>query len=140
MNRTNVILGTGFLAFGLYLVASGAQLPAGIGRLPGAGFFPLVIGIVTVVLALLLLAAAFRGAASPSFEMINGKIIAGVIGLTFAYLLLWGSGLFALRTAVFLALFLRLLGERWKTSVSVSAVLTATVTLAFQFGLRVSLE
>lgn len=140
MNRTNAILGTGFLAFGLYLVASGAQLPAGIGLLPGAGFFPLVIGIVTVVLALLLLTTAFRGAASPSFEMVNGKTIAGVIGLTFAYLLLWGSGLFALRTAVFLVLFLRLLGERWRTSVSVSAVLTATVTLAFQFGLRVSLE
>ena len=140
MNRTNSILGTGFLALGLYLVASGTQLPAGIGGLPGAGFFPLVIGIVTVVLALLLLAAAFRGTASPAFEMINGKIIAGVIGLTFAYLLLWGSGLFALRTAVFLALFLRLLGERWKTSVSVSAVLTAPVTVAFQFGLRVSLE
>jgi hypothetical protein len=53
---------------------------------------------------------------------------------------LWGSGLFALRSAVFLALFLRLLGETWKTSVAVSAVLAAGVTLAFQFGLRISLE
>jgi putative tricarboxylic transport membrane protein len=140
VNRTNAILGAGFLAFGLYLVVSGVLLPAGIGRLPGAGFFPIVIGIATVVLALLLLASAFRGAVSPSFELINGKTIAAVVGLTFAYLLLWGSGLFALRTAVFLALLLRTLGERWKTSMTVSAVLTAAVTLAFQLGLRVSLE
>jgi hypothetical protein len=63
-----------------------------------------------------------------------------VAGLLFAYLLLWGTGLFALRTAVFLALLLRMLGQSWRTSAVVGLTLTAAIVLAFQYGLRVSLE
>jgi len=139
MNRTDAIVAACFVALGLYLLISGAALPAGIGRLLGAGFFPVLIGLATSGLALCLLASAFRRSGL-RYEIENHRALGGVIGLTFVYLFLWGSGLFVVRTAVFLALFLRMLGERWKTSLAVAAVLTAGVTLAFQYGLRVSLE
>ena len=74
------------------------------------------------------------------FLIENRAAVVGAIGLTFVYLVLWGTGLFALRTGVFLALFLKFLGQNWKTSIAVAAVLTVTVTVAFQMGLRVSLE
>jgi len=66
--------------------------------------------------------------------------VLSVCALTAVYLAMWGTGLFALRTAVFLALFLRLVGQSWRAGVSVSAALTAVAVLAFQIGLRVNLE
>lgn len=140
MNRTNLILAACFLLLGAYLTLSALALPAGIGRLPGAGFFPLVIGIAILFLSLLLLAQAFQRGETAGFRIENRATVAGAIGLTFLYLFLWGTGLFAVRTAVFLTLFLRFLGEGWKSSLAVAAVLTTAITLAFQLGLRVSLE
>lgn len=140
-NRRDIVVALCFLLLGGYLVVTALGLPAGVGRLPGAGFFPLVTGVVTLVLTALLFVQTWRRReeAAPA-ETAHWTAIGGVIGLTFFYLLLWGTGLFWLRTVVFLALFLRLLGEAWKTSFLVSATLTVAVTLAFQVGLRISLE
>ena len=140
MNRANLILAALFLAFGLYLVVSASFLPAGSGRVPGPGFFPQTVGVVILVLAALLFVQAFRETDATKFVVENHLAIGGAIGLTFLFLSLWGTGLFALRTLVFLTLFLRFLGEQWRQSLTVAAVLTVAVTLAFQYGLRVSLE
>ncbi len=140
MSRSNLILAALFLAFGVYLVVSAEFLPEGAGRVPGPGFFPQTIGVVILLLGALLLAQALRSSGGVEFLIENHWAIGGAIGLTFLFLLLWGTGFFALRTLVFLTLFLRFLGERWRQSLTVAAVLTAAVTAAFQYGLRVSLE
>ena len=140
MSRSNLILAALFLTFGVYLVVSAAFLPEGLGRVPGPGFFPQTIGVVILLLGALLLAQALRSSGGVEFAIENHVAIGGAIGLTFLFLLLWGTGFFALRTLVFLTLFLRFLGERWRQSLTVAAVLTAAVTAAFQYGLRVSLE
>jgi hypothetical protein len=140
MTRSNLAVAAAFLFLGVYLVASASALPAGVGRLPGPGFFPQVIGSVTMMLAVALLIQAARRREGGAFELANARGIAGAIGLVFLYLLLWGSGWFALRTAVFLALLLRFLGQRWTASIAVGLALTAAVVGAFQYGLRISLE
>jgi hypothetical protein len=142
MTRTNLIVAFGFALLGLYLIASSFALPPGMGRLPGPGFFPQVIGVAIMLLAGTLLVQTIRARTAPQsdWRIENGKAIAGAIGLVFVYLLLWGTGLFALRTAVFLALFIRFMGQPWKQSIVVSVVLSAVVVAAFQFGLHVSLE
>ena len=67
--------------------------------------------------------------------------LAAIVALvTLAYLALWGTGFFFLRTVLFLFLLLRLLGEKSRTGIAVAVVLTTAVTLAFQYGLHVSLE
>ena len=139
MHRATLFAALFFLLLGGCLFLSASGLPRGSGSLPGAGFFPRMIGGLMVVLAAALLGKAVRSEGE-AFSFEHRGAVAGVIGLIFGYLLLWGSGLFALRTAVFLALLLRFLGQSWKTSAAVAAVLTALVTLAFQWGLRVSLE
>ena len=110
--------------------------------MPGPGFFPRVIGAVIILLAGALIVQTVRARTLPQGEwhIENGRAIAGAIGLVFVYLLLWGTGLFALRTAVFLALFVRFMGQPWKQSIVVSLVLSAVVVAAFQYGLHVSLE
>ena len=131
------IVGVAFLLFAGALLLGARALPAGIGKLPGAGFFPFWIGVAMVLLAAPL---ALRAPAVEAKAPARWDRPAMVAGLTLVYLLLWGSGLFALRTVVFLALLLRLLGESWRASAGVSVTLTAAVVLAFQYGLRVSLE
>jgi len=139
-SRTDLVVGALFLALGLYLVVSATALPAGSGGLPGSGFFPRIIGIVMALLSAALLVNTLRGSSTIAFDLSHGRVIGGVVGLTFVYLLLWGTGLFALRTFVFLVLFLRFLEQSWRASLTVAGALTAAIAAAFQYGLRVSLE
>jgi hypothetical protein len=110
------------------------------GRLPGPGFFPRAIGGVMVLLSLALLRSARQGGETQAPAPADLRTVAGVVGLLFLYLLLWGTGLFPLRTAVFLLVLLRFLGQSWRSGLTVSLSLTVAIVLAFQIGLRVSLE
>ncbi len=140
MKRVDRITGGLFLGLGCALAASAAAFPAGIGGLPGAGFFPRVIGAFMAVLAAaLLLRPDLRGGSSVSWTS-NGQQVAGMLGLLFAYLCLWGTGFFVLRTAAYVAVTLRFLGQEWKWAGSYAAALTAFVWLAFDMGLNVTLE
>jgi hypothetical protein len=135
-----VMVGGTFLALGVALVVSSHTLPPGMGRLPGPGFFPGVIGGVMILLSLALLGRGRRGDEAESGPPADLRTVAGVVGLLFLYLLLWGTGLFAVRTAVFLLVLLRFLGQPWRSGLTVSLSLTVVIVLAFQVGLRVSLE
>jgi hypothetical protein len=139
MNRTDVTVGTLFLVLGVYLLISSFSFPPGMGALPGPGFFPTVIAVVVVALSLALLVGGLRTAVGPEFRLENRRALAVTVGLLTGFLLLWGVVPFAVRTLVFLALFLRFLGQTWRAAILVGAVLTAAVLAAFQYGLRVSL-
>ena len=45
-NRTDLLVSAGFLLLGIYLMVSGNRLPA------GAGFFPMVLGLVVLALSI----------------------------------------------------------------------------------------
>ncbi len=137
MNRCDLVVSLLFLFLGAALLAGASSLPPGLGALPGPGFFPGVIGAAVAVLAAGLFASSVRGGGA-SFVVDNRRRLALTAGLLILYLLLWGVTPFALQTFVMLAVFLRMLGEPWRTSVLVSGVLAAAVTLAFQYGLRVN--
>ena len=124
----------GLLLFGSWL------LPSGMGRLPGPGFFPGVIGAAMMALSVALVVRP--SAAETAGSLLRGEMrTAGIAALlTFGYLALWGSGFFFLRTVLFLYVFLRILGEKPRAGIAVALVLTAAVTLAFQYGLHVTLE
>jgi putative tricarboxylic transport membrane protein len=133
------IVGASFLVLGIALVASSYALPPGLGRVPGPGFFPRVIGGVMLLLSASLLWQARRPAPAPSTGGADTRTVLFVVGLLFLYLLAWGTGPFAVRTAVFLLLLLRGLGQPWRAALTLSLSLTAVVILAFQLGLRVPL-
>ena len=140
MNKSNLAVAAVFLALGICLVATARQLPPGMGPLPGPGFFPGVVGAVIVLLSGLLLAASLRKARGGDLRITNAKALAMTAVLLTLYLLLWGKVPFAIRTVVFVVLFLRCLGQRWRSALTVAVVLTAAVVLAFQYGLRVNLQ
>lgn len=140
MNRPNLVLGIILAVLGSGLVFSATQFPPGMGRLPGPGFFPALIGAAILALAGFLIAVSLRSSSSRSFALANHWQLAWTAALVGAYLLAWGWIPFPVRTGVLVIVFLRLLGQRWRTSVTVAAVLTTAVVLAFQHGLRVDLQ
>jgi len=131
-----MIAGVLFLVLGLYLTISSFGLPSGIGGLPGPGFFPRVIGVLMVALSI----AALRDRRPAGSPIENRRTITGTVALTILYLLLWGTGGFAVKTAVFLVALLRMYGQSWRPAAIVSLALTAAATLGFQYGLRLTLE
>ena len=138
--RSDTITGGAFLALGIAFVASGLALPPGVGGLPGAGFFPQVIGAVMALLACgLLLQCRGEERRAPS-GIGNVKQVAGTAALLLGYLSLWGTGFFAVRTAVFLAVTLRFLGQKWAACWGFAAVLTVVIYLTFNTGLNITLE
>jgi hypothetical protein len=139
MKRSDVWVGGAFLMLGLGVLVASFGFPPGMGRLPGPGFFPAVIGAAITCLSLALLWSAFRNPARESAAIGGRKTMVITIGLLTVFLALWGVVPFPVRTLIFVALFLRLVGETWLRSVVVAAVLTTAVVLAFQYGLRVSL-
>ncbi len=140
MAREDVVAGGAFLLAGLGLVFSGTRFPAGVGGLPGAGFFPQAIGTMMAVLAAALTLRGLRSAPTTAAAGTDLRAVAVVGALLCGYLALWGSGFFLVRTAVFLVLVLRFLGQRWLPSLAYAAALVAFVHLAFEAGLNVSLE
>lgn len=140
MKRDDTVAGGLFLALGVLLIASGSAFPPGIGGLPGAGFFPRAIGGLMAALAVVLALKPIRAGRSEAFTISNRRQVTGTLGLLFGYLCLWGTGFFAVRTAVYLALTLRFLGQGWVPALTYSTALTAFVWLAFDMGLNVSLQ
>ena len=125
---------------GTALLASGTRFPAGVGGLPGAGFFPQAIGAMMASLAATLAFRSLRSQEPPAAGVSDLRAVGVVAALLFGYLALWGSGFFLLRTGVFLLLVLRFLGQRWLPSLTFAAALVAFVHFAFSVGLNVSLR
>lgn len=140
MNRSDLVVAVIFIGLGVFMTASAYRLPPGIKGSPGPGFFPGLLGVFMIVFAAGLMKQSLRRSAEESPVMENKRTLALSVGLILLYLLLWGSGTFLLRTAVFLTLLLRVLGEGWKRSVAVAAVMVTTITLGFYYGLRLTLE
>ena len=140
MSRSDSVVAGLFLALGLLLIVSGLAFPPGVGGLPGAGFFPKAIGVLMSLLALGLLIKRTEAPSKGPGWVANRQQVAGTAALLCGYLLLWGTGLFPARTAIFLLLTLRFLGQRWLEAAGYSAALTAFVYLAFDMGLNVSLD
>jgi len=138
VNRSDLAVALLFLLLGLLLWSSASAFPPGVGGLPGPGFFPRVIGIVMLAPAVALLAQAWRRP-GPASGAARAKPVLFTVVLLAAYLALWDRVPFALRTLLLLALYLRCLGQRWRTALQVAFVLTASVVAAFEYGLRVSL-
>jgi hypothetical protein len=140
MSPLDRIVAVAFAVLAGLLLLGSWLLPPGVGRLPGPGFFPGSIGGVMLALSIALLVRP--STAESTGSLLRGDLrLAGIAALiTFAYLALWGTGFFFLRTVLFLYLFLRILGEKPRAGVGVALALAAAVILAFQYGLHVALE
>jgi hypothetical protein len=130
------IFALGFVVLGLGMVFYAHGFPPGMAGLPGPGFLPSVIGIATILLATALLLVP----ASSEFRPGNLRAVLMTLLLTMTYLGFWGAGTFVFRTALFLALLMRFLGEGWIRAVAAAVVLAGGIFAAFTYGLGLRLD
>ena len=121
-------------AAGVYLVLA-LRLPFGATARPGAGFYPVLVGIFAIVTAVAATASAFRAiprAAADPAEMdgaARGRVIVSVIALVAFCLVLPWIG-YPAAAFGFVAVVLRYLGAGWT-----AALLTGVLSAAGSHGL-----
>ena len=121
-------------AAGVYLTLA-LRLPFGAAARPGAGFYPVIVAVFAVVVALGATASAFRATprAEPDIAQLDAaarrRVVISVIALAaFCLALPWVG--YPAAAFVFVAVVLRSLGGRWST-----AVLTGVLSSAGSYGL-----
>ena len=122
------------VAAGAYLILS-LQLPFGAAARPGAGFYPVIVAVFALVVALGATASAFRsapGAAAAAVDLdaaARRRVVISVAALVaFCLALPWVG--YPAAAFAFVTIVLRYLGGRWTT-----ALLTGALSAAGSYGL-----
>ena len=122
------------VAAGVYLILA-LRLPFGVAARPGAGFYPVIVAVFAIVVALGATASAFRSATGAKAEAIEldaasrRRVVISVVALVaFCLVLPWVG--YPLAAFAFVAVVLRYLGARWTT-----ALLTGALSSAGSYGL-----
>jgi len=129
------------VAAGVYLTLA-LQLPFGAAARPGAGFYPVIVAIFAIAVALMATASAFRGAtAAAAIELgapARRRVVISVVALVVFCLALPWIGYPAAAFA-FVTVVLRYLGGRWTTALLTGALSAAASYVLFAVLLDVPL-
>ena len=117
---------------GIYLTLA-VRLPFGTAARPGAGFYPVIVAVFAVVVALAATASAFRGARGAEAVALapasRRRVVISVMALVaFCFMLPWVG--YPAAALGFVAVVLRYLGARWTT-----ALLTGVLSSAGSYGI-----
>jgi len=130
-----------FLLVGAWICLEAIQVPVGTVRMPGAGFFPLVLGLTLVVLSLALLAMNLLSpAAGPTRVWPERPEVLYLLGSMVAAVWLFERAGFLLTMALFLGVAVRVLGTMsWVTVVVAAMVGSVTSYMVFSRALLIAL-
>jgi putative tricarboxylic transport membrane protein len=125
-------------AGGVYLTLA-LRLPFGAAARPGAGFYPVIVAVFAIVVALAATAIAFRGVPRAEADGVvvdaaaRRRVVISVVALAaFCLALPWVG--YPVAACAFVAVVLRYLGGRWTT-----ALFTGVLSSAASYGLFVGL-
>jgi putative tricarboxylic transport membrane protein len=117
---------------GVYLTLA-LRLPFGAVERPGAGFYPVIVAVFAIVVALAATASGFRGAPGAEAVALDAaprrRVVLSVVALVaFCLTLPWVG--YPAAAFAFVAVVLRCLGGRWTT-----ALITGALSSAASYGL-----
>ena len=120
------------VAAGVYLTLA-LRLPFGGAARPGAGFYPVIVAVFAIVVALMATASAFRGGSGAVAVELDAasrrRVVLSVVALVaFCLVLPWVG--YPAAAFAFVTVVLRYLGGRWTT-----ALLTGVLSSAGSYGL-----
>ena len=120
------------VAAAVYLILA-LRLPFGMAARPGAGFYPVIVAVFAVVVALAATASAFRGVQAATAIALDAaprrRVVISVVSLVAFCLVLPWIG-YPVAAFAFVTVVLRYLGSRWT-----SALLTGALASAGSYGL-----
>jgi putative tricarboxylic transport membrane protein len=122
-----------FLLVALWVCFEALQVPLGTFRMPGAGFFPLALGLALGLCSVLLLALSL---ASPAFGATEGwperRDVFYLAGTIIAAVWLFERAGFVLTMSLFLAATTRVLGRlSWRTAIVVALIGSTVAYVVF---------
>jgi putative tricarboxylic transport membrane protein len=113
-----------FLLLAVFICFEAWQVPVGSLRMPGAGFFPLLLGVTLGVLALLLLGMSLVGAGGDAVDVRpERREVLQLAASIFVAVFLFERAGFLLTMALFVAVVMKILGTMSWTTAIVFAVL-----------------
>ena len=120
------------VAAGVYLTLA-LRLPFGAAARPGAGFYPVIVAVFAIVVALMATASAFRGATGSAAVELDAaprrRVMISVVALVaFCLGLPWVG--YPVAAFAFVTVVLHYLGGRWTTS-----LLTGALSSAGSYGI-----
>ena len=129
------------VAAGVYLTLA-FQLPFGAAARPGAGFYPVIVAVFAIVVALAATASAFRGAAAAEPVELDApsrrRVVISVVALVaFCLGLPWVG--YPAAAFAFVTVVLRYLGARWTPALLTGALSSAGSYVLFAVLLDVPL-
>jgi putative tricarboxylic transport membrane protein len=130
-----------FLFVSLWIGLEALQVPFGSFRMPGAGFFPLLLGVLLGILALVLLGMSLLGGADGAIRVgATRPEILSLIGTMFASVWLFERAGYLLTMALFLGVTMKALGKTgWTVAVVVALIGSAASYLLFGHVLMIAL-
>ena len=138
---TASLVPVGFLLLGVWICLEALQVPFGSFRMPGAGFFPLLLGITLSILSLVLLSIDLLGDAAVTAQALPARAeVFYLMGAIFASVWLFERAGFALTMVLFLSVVLKVLGKLgWTTAVVLALVGSLVAYVVFGRVLMIAL-
>jgi putative tricarboxylic transport membrane protein len=138
---TASLVPVGFLLLSAWICLEALQVPFGSFRMPGAGFFPLLLGITLSVLSLILLSIDLLGnAAVTTLTLPVRTEVFYLMGAIFASVWLFERAGFTLTMVLFLGVVLKVLGKLgWTTTVVLALVGSLAAYVVFGRVLMIAL-
>ena len=139
--RKASIVAAVFLLTGVWICIEGLQVPFGSLRMPGAGFFPLLLGVTLSALAVMLFALGWT-----SREVDSARVwpdtpdVLYVTGILILSAWLFERAGFLISMAVFLAVSIKVLGRgKWLTALATAVIGSVSSYWVFGRLLQISL-
>jgi putative tricarboxylic transport membrane protein len=131
-----------FLLLGVLICIEALQVPIGSFRMPGAGFFPLLLGLALAGLSLILLGMTYTSttAAAPARVWPERPEVVYLVGSLLAAVWLFERAGFLITMTLFLCVALRVLGKKsWTLALVLGLAGSVAAYLVFTRGLQIAL-
>ena len=142
MNKRDRIAAVVLICIGIFIIVESLKLPLGEFHMPGAGFIPLVLGIIMLGLSIAYLVISWKKteeADSPWGRRELKRPLLASLGV-FVYGLLLDKVGFPVLTVLFMLYWLKVIElQNWRKSILIALATTVGLYLIFVYALRTAL-
>jgi len=138
--RGDHVAGAAFVVLGVLVIALSGDLPFGNLAMPGAGFMPILLAVLGIILGLTLLLRARESAPFSTIDWNDGRHAAMVLAIAAVAVALYETLGFAITMTLMMTGFLIIIERRNPLRATIFSVAVATVTLLlFEYVLQTPL-
>jgi hypothetical protein len=140
MLRSDHVAGAAFVGFGILIIALSGDLPVGALSMPGSGFMPKILAVLTILFGLVLIARAGESLPFAALQWSDGKHAAMVVVITAAAIaLLEHLGFLTTMTLLLFGLLIVIERRPWLPAAAFSIGVVLLTYATFEYVLKTPL-